>query len=92
MLSSDMVGGEYLYLIGGCRVMNQGQLLRHLMTPHGKRDCCPGNPPDKSDDQNQCGHCGLPATGWAWINDVRYCHGDEMEFPTCYEWACRYTG
>jgi len=34
-----------------------------------------------------CGRCGKPATGFAAINDQRYCHGDDDETPTCYEVA-----
>jgi hypothetical protein len=36
-----------------------------------------------------CGRCGKPAAGYAFINGVRYCHGDgDLEYPhavTCYE-------
>lgn len=32
-----------------------------------------------------CGLCGRdPAAGFATINDVRYCHGDDDPEPTCY--------
>lgn len=42
--------------------------------------------------ENVCGYCGKPATGFATIanalgEDVRYCHGDDGETPTCYEKA-----
>ena len=32
-----------------------------------------------------CGDCGRAATGFASINDVRFCHGDDDPAPTCYE-------
>lgn len=35
-----------------------------------------------------CARCGNPATGYATINDDRYCHGDEPR-PSCYEQAQR---
>lgn len=32
-----------------------------------------------------CGRCGAdPAHGFAMVNDVRYCHGDGDQDPTCY--------
>ena len=35
-----------------------------------------------------CGGCGKdPAEGFATVNDVRYCHGDNDPTPTCYERA-----
>lgn len=34
-----------------------------------------------------CAHCGNEATGFAMIDDERYCHGDEDRSPTCYELA-----
>lgn len=34
---------------------------------------------------DKCANCGIErAEGWAFINDVRYCHGDSI-FPSCYE-------
>ena len=36
-----------------------------------------------------CIWCRKPATGWAKINDARFCHGDDDESPTCYEKAQR---
>lgn len=35
----------------------------------------------------RCVRCGKPPTGFATINDARYCHGDADERPTCYEAA-----
>ncbi len=35
----------------------------------------------------QCKGCDRVATGFATINDDRYCHGDDDETPTCYERA-----
>lgn len=35
----------------------------------------------------RCTFCGNPATGFATINDNRYCHGDDDCEPTCYESA-----
>jgi hypothetical protein len=35
--------------------------------------------------KRRCGLCGLdPAAGFASINGVFYCHGDEDEESTCY--------
>lgn len=35
-----------------------------------------------------CGWCGMtPAAGWAAIETVRFCHGDDDRRPTCYERA-----
>jgi hypothetical protein len=32
-----------------------------------------------------CGWCGMtPASGWAVIENVRFCHGDDDRRPTCY--------
>ena len=31
-----------------------------------------------------CALCGEPAKGYATVNDVRYCHGDDDPSPTCY--------
>lgn len=31
-----------------------------------------------------CARCGRPAAGHAFINEDRYCHGDEQR-PSCYE-------
>lgn len=32
-----------------------------------------------------CGLCGRdPAAGWAKMDDVRFCHGDDDPEPTCY--------
>ena len=36
-----------------------------------------------------CALCHKPATGYAYINDARYCHGDNDPSPTCYERAMR---
>ena len=33
-----------------------------------------------------CGSCGEVAEGWAWIEDVRYCHGNTSSL-SCYELA-----
>lgn len=30
-----------------------------------------------------CGLCSNQAEGWAWLDDVRYCHGDDVEV-TCF--------
>lgn len=44
--------------------------------------------PTPTDDE--CGLCLSPrATGYAKIGDVRYCHGDFDDSPTCYERAQR---
>jgi hypothetical protein len=32
----------------------------------------------------KCARCGKRATGFATINDDRYCHGDNDPEPTCY--------
>lgn len=32
-----------------------------------------------------CFYCGKKATGYAFIGDNRYCHGDDDLTPTCYE-------
>jgi len=37
----------------------------------------------------KCKRCGMVATGYARINDDRYCHGDDSDGPTCYEQASR---
>lgn len=37
----------------------------------------------------KCGFCGGVADGYAWIDDIRYCHGDDVEV-TCFmreQWA-----
>lgn len=35
-----------------------------------------------------CGFCGIdPAKGYATLNAIRFCHGDEDTSPTCYERA-----
>lgn len=35
--------------------------------------------------KRRCGLCGRdPAAGFASIDDVFYCHGDDDEVPTCY--------
>ena len=43
-----------------------------------------------------CGWCGKnPATGFATICDVRLCHGDDDDDPTCYQlqqWEISATG
>lgn len=40
-----------------------------------------------------CGLCGKdPASGWAKIGDVRYCHGDFDPDPTCYMASQWYVG
>ncbi len=31
-----------------------------------------------------CAGCDRPATGFAFIGDDRYCHGDDDPSPTCY--------
>lgn len=40
---------------------------------------------------NLCALCNKPATGFATINDKRYCNGDESPQPTCYEIVQRFT-
>lgn len=35
----------------------------------------------------RCELCHKPATGFAFIEDNRYCHGDNDPRPTCYERA-----
>jgi hypothetical protein len=37
---------------------------------------------------NHCSLCGAEqATGWAFINSERFCHGDSI-LPSCYEETC----
>lgn len=39
----------------------------------------------KRKNKQACGLCGKdPAAGFASIDDVRYCHGDDDPEPTCY--------
>lgn len=38
-------------------------------------------------DKTKCKLCGKTATGYAFVNDDRYCHGDYDKTPTCYEQA-----
>lgn len=33
---------------------------------------------------NECAYCGADvAEGWAWVNDLRFCHSDTL-IATCY--------
>ena len=32
----------------------------------------------------RCAMCGQIATGLAFVNDARYCHGDDDTPPTCF--------
>lgn len=37
------------------------------------------------DEVDMCGGCGKPATGFAELDGMRLCHGDDDPSPTCYE-------
>lgn len=40
--------------------------------------------PDYIGPKARCGLCGERATGFAEVDGVRYCHGDDEPDPTCY--------
>lgn len=46
-----------------------------------------GDPNPLNPEGEPCHGCGWVARGLAFLDDKRYCHGDEDVRPTCYEKA-----
>lgn len=69
--------------------IRNGYMRRHDTYAYDIGEVITGEAFDVVIAMTACARCGEPATGYAYIGDVRYCHPDDPAKPDCYTLQCR---